>query len=56
MNEKKVIRVNLNVPEELYAKYKIALLETNRRTVTADLTQYMRKVVEEAAEQNKERA
>lgn len=45
MSDVKKVRVNLNVPEELYIEYKKVLLE-KRTNTTYDIIRYMQETVE----------
>ena len=45
MSDVKKVRVNLNVPEELYIEYKKVLLE-KRTNTTYDLIRHMKETVE----------
>ena len=48
MSEQKMRKVTFNIPEDLYAEYKKALIDM-RTTPTADIRRHITKVVEEAA-------
>ena len=53
MSEKKISKITVRVPEELYTEYKIALLKRYpRQNVTQHLMSVMRQVVAETNELN----
>ena len=54
MSESKVMkRLNINVPEDLYSEYKIALLKLRRGNTTQDILRHLRETIREAEEKEK---